>query len=207
MVEKEVAWDLTEIFSGYDDPKITEMMESLSKTSEEFIERYKGKITLNDFTPSQLLELFKKQEAFSADIDELELYKNRLYSANMTIPESETLKNRVEDFTTKIAKDLAFLELDIAKFVYKNTEIINDPIFSNYKHYLKKIKRSYPHNLSEAEEQLILEKDQYGIRAWSTLQSKWLNTRKIIVKVEGEEKELSYVEANALLTHPDRETR
>ncbi|MFW9865962.1 MAG: M3 family oligoendopeptidase [Candidatus Thorarchaeota archaeon] len=207
MIEKEVAWDLTEIFSGYDDPKITEMMERLSRTSEEFIGQYKEKITMNDFSPSQLLELFKKQEKFSADIGELDLYKNRLYSANMTIPESETLKNRVEDFTTKIAKDLAFLELDIAKFVHENTEIINDPIFSNYKHYLEKIKRSYPHNLSEVEEQLILEKDQYGIRAWSTLQSKWLNTRKIIVKVEGEEKELSYVEANALLTHPDRKTR
>ncbi|MFX1323486.1 MAG: M3 family oligoendopeptidase [Promethearchaeota archaeon] len=207
MTEKEIAWDLTEIYSAPDDPKITKTIEKLSKLATELIKDYKGHINSKEFTPQKLFELIKKQEDFQADIDELDLYKNRLYSGNMTIPESEALKNRVEDFTTKISKDLAFLDLDITKYVYENSHLIDDPKFSNYKHMLEKIKRNYPHNLSEVEEQLILEKDQYGIRAWSTLQSKWLNTRRIIVNVEGEDKELSYGEANALLTHPDRDTR
>ncbi|MFX1375226.1 MAG: M3 family oligoendopeptidase [Promethearchaeota archaeon] len=207
MTEKEIAWDLTEIFTGHDDPKITESIDNLTKKATEFVNEYKGKINTADFTAEKLLELFKKQEVFQADVGELELYKNRLYSANMTIPESEALKNRIEDFTTKLSKDLAFLELDIAKFVNDNKKIVDNPIFSNYKHNLEKIQRAYPHYLSEVEEQLILEKDQYGVRAWSNLQSKWLNTRKILVNVEGEEKELSYGETNALLTHPDRETR
>lgn len=207
MTQEEIAWDLTEIYSGYDDPKITENMNRLSKEAIDFIKDYKGKINTPDFTSQKLLELFQKQEKFMANIDEIELYSNRLYSGNMTIPESETLKNRVEDFTTKIAKDLAFLELEVAKYVYKNGKIIDDPILSNYKHRLEKIKRAYPHYLSEVEEQLILEKDQYGVRAWSNLQSKWLNTRKIVVNVEGEEKELPYGEVNALLRHPDRATR
>ncbi len=207
MTEEEIAWDLTEIFSGHDDPKIAENMETLSSEANEFINTYKGKINKPDFTPQNLLDLFQKQEKFIANIDEIELYSNRLYVANMTIPESETLKNKVEDFTTKIAKDLAFLELEVAKYVNDNAGIIDEPILSNYKHRLKTIKRAYPHYLSEVEEQLILEKDQYGVRSWSNLQAKWLNTRKIVVNVEGEDKELSYGEANALLNHPDRETR
>lgn len=207
MTEKEIAWDLTEMFSGHDDPKINESMDNLAKDAKEFIDKYKGKINSTEFTPDKLLELFIKQEKFQADTDELDLYKNRLYSANMTIPEHEALKNRIEDFTTKLSKDLAFLELDIAKFVNENKDIVNITKLSNYKHSLEKILRAYPHYLSEIEEQIILEKDQYGVRAWSNLQSKWLNTRKIRVNVEGEEKELSYGEANALLTHPDRNTR
>jgi oligoendopeptidase F len=207
MTEKEIAWDLTEIFSGYNDPKIAENMESLTKEANEFIEKYKGKINIPDFTPQNLLDLIQKQEKFNANVDEIELFSNRLYVAKMTVPENETLKNKVEDFTTKIAKDLAFLELEVAKYVNENAEIIEDPILSNYKHILEKIKRAYPHNLSEVEEQLILEKDQYGVIAWSNLQAKWLNTRKIVVNVEGVDKELSYGEANALLTHPDRGTR
>ncbi|MFW9782075.1 MAG: hypothetical protein ACFFFB_07305, partial [Candidatus Heimdallarchaeota archaeon] len=207
MTEKEIAWDLTEIYSGPDDPKITKTIDNLSRIVKELIKDYKGHINDTEFTPQKLLELFKRQEDFQADIGQLELYQNRLYSGNMTIPESEALKSRVEDFTTKISKDLAFLDLDIAKYVYENSQLVDDPKFSNYKHMLEKIKRIYPHNLSEVEEQLILEKDQYGIRAWSNLQSKWLNTRRIIVNVEGEDKELSYGEANALLTHPDRNTR
>ena len=207
MTEKEIAWDLTEIFSGSDDPKITATMDNLLKKADGFINDYKGKIITPDFNSQKLLELFKKQEQFQADLAELNLYTNRLYSGNMTIPESEALKNRVEDFGTKISKDLAFLKLDTAKFVNDNPDLVNDPILSNYKHILETIQRAFPHYLSEVEEQLILEKDQYGIRAWSNLQSKWLNTRKIIVSVEGKEKELSYGEANALLTHPDRNTR
>ncbi len=207
MTNEEIAWDLTEIYLGHDDPKITENMNKLSKEADEFINDYKGKINTPDFTPQKLLELFKKQENFLADFSEIELYSNRLYSGNMTIPENEALKNRVEDFDTKISKDLAFLELEVAKYVYENAKIIDDPILSNYTHRLENIKRAYPHYLSEVEEQLILEKDQYGVRAWSNLQSKWLNTRKIVVNVEGKEKELSYGEANALLNHPDRGTR
>ncbi len=207
MTEKEIAWDLTEIFSGSDDPKITATMDNLLKKADGFINDYKGKIITPDFNSQKLLELFKKQEEFQADLAELNLYTNRLYSGNMTIPESEALKNRVEDFETKISKDLAFLELDTAKFVNDNPDLVNDPILTNYKHILETIQRAFPHYLSEVEEQLILEKDQYGIRAWSNLQSKWLNTRKIVVNVEGKEKDLSYGEANALLMHPDRNTR
>ncbi|MFX1573748.1 MAG: M3 family oligoendopeptidase [Promethearchaeota archaeon] len=207
MSENEITWDLTEIFASYDDPRITDTINRLSKSADDLIRDYKGKINNTDFNSQKLLELFEKHENFQADLNEIKLFTNRLYSANMTIPESETLKNRVEDFETKISKDLAFLELEVAKFVDKNPNVINDQILTNYKHKLEKIKRAYPHYLSEVEEQLILEKDQYGIKAWSNLQSKWLNTRKIMVNVEGEDKELSYGEANALLTHPDRKTR
>ncbi|MHA1239627.1 MAG: M3 family oligoendopeptidase [Promethearchaeota archaeon] len=205
--EIEIAWDLTEIFASHDDPKIAETMSRLLKETENIINDYKGKINLDNFTPQNLLDLFKRREKFKADLSELNLYKNRLYVANVNIPESDALKNKVEVFMTKISKDLAFVELDVAKYVNDNPALGDDPILSNYKHILEKIKREFPHNLTELEEQIILEKDQYGVNAWSTLQSKWLTNRKIAVNVEGEDKELSYGDANALITHPDRETR
>ncbi len=57
------------------------------------------------------------------------------------------------------------------------------------------------------EEQLVIEKDQFGVNAWEELQSKWLNTRLFEVTVLGEKKTLSYGEANGFLPHPDRATR
>ena len=203
----EIAWDLTEIFAGHDDPKIAETMSRLLKETENIINDYKGKITSDNFAPQNLLDLFKRQEEFLADIKELELYMNRLYVANMNIPESNALKNKIEDFMTKISKDLAFIELDIGKYVNDNPTLVDNSILSNYQHILENIKRKFPHNLTELEEQLILEKDQYGVKAWSMLQSKWLGNRKFIVNVEGKDKELSYGDANALFTNPDRETR
>ncbi|MCK4780987.1 MAG: hypothetical protein KAT57_12385, partial [Candidatus Lokiarchaeota archaeon] len=119
----------------------------------------------------------------------------------------EALKNKTIEFLTEVNKKLTFLELEVGKFVFENKNLLNDPALQNYKHYLEKIARAYPHLLSEVEEQLILEKDQYGVSQWSQLQGKWLNTRQFHVMVEGEEKILSYGEAYILLSHPDRETR
>jgi len=86
-------------------------------------------------------------------------------------------------------------------------EIIHDPILAGYNHMLERVQRRVPHQLSEVEEQLVIEKDQFGVQAWEELQSKWLNTRMFDVSVLGEKKTLNYGEANGLFSHPDRATR
>lgn len=207
MTENEIAWDLSEMFSGHDDPRISKKIDELQKQSDNFVVTYKGKIVTTTFSAQDLYELFKKQEKFEADIDELNTYAQINYDANMTIPDSESLKKRVDDFITETSKTLAFFPLEIGKLVYNKNELVNDSYLKDYKHYLEKIKRNVPHLLSEIEEQLILEKDQFGVRAWSELQGKWLNTREFQVMVEGVIKNLSYGEANSLITHPDRGTR
>ena len=207
MKENEIAWDLSEIFSGHDDPRISKTMDSLHKQVEDFVKTYKGKINIPSFSAKDLYELFKKQEEFYENLEELTLFSHRSYDANMTIPELEALKNKIDDFNTDTSKKLAFFKLEIGKLVYSRKELVENPILKDYKHFLEKIRRDVPHQLSEIEEQLILEKDQYGIKAWSSLQGKWLNTREFEVEVEGEKKILSYGEANSLITHPDRATR
>ena len=207
MTKEEIAWDLSKLFSGPDDPKIDKLIESSKIQVEQLIKDYKGKIKAPDFKAKDLQKLFQRQEEFEANLDELITFAHILYDADMQITEHEALKNKTIEFGTEISKKLTFLELEIGKFVYENKELVDDPILQNYRHYIEKIARSYPHLLSEIEEQLILEKDQYGVSQWSQLQGKWLNTRKFHVMVEGEEKILSYGEAYILLSHPDRETR
>jgi oligoendopeptidase F len=72
---------------------------------------------------------------------------------------------------------------------------------------LERVLQLVEHQLSEVEEQIVIEKDQFGVNAWEELQSKWLNTRLFEVSVLGEKKTLSYGEANGLFAHPDRATR
>ncbi|MFX1304739.1 MAG: M3 family oligoendopeptidase [Promethearchaeota archaeon] len=207
MTEKEISWDLTEIFSSPNDPKLFKTMENLMKRAEELVKKYKGKINLPNFIAQNLLELFQETEELWSTVEELEVFSENSFNANMTLPETQSLNNKFQEFETDISKKLAFIELEVGKYVYENEKIISNPILANYKHLLKKIRREFPHKLSEIEEQLILEKDQFGVKAWSQLQATWLNTRKFKVLVEGEEKELSYGEADSLIKHPDRATR
>ena len=71
----------------------------------------------------------------------------------------------------------------------------------------EKLRRRVPHKLTETEEKLVIEKDQFGVSAWEQLQGKWLGTRAFEVEVEGKRKALSFTEASGLFAHPDRATR
>jgi len=207
MTEKEIKWDFSEMFSGYNDPKIQEMMQSLSKEADQYVTEYKGKIGTKNFNAEDLNTLFKKLEDFSARADKLQLFSVNSFNANMTLPETQALNNNYREFQAQISKKLAFIDIEVGRYVYENKEIISNPTLTNYKHHLETTYREFPHLLSEIEEQIIIEKDQHGVRAWSQLQGAWLNTREFKVNVEGEELILSYGEANNLLPHPDRNTR
>ncbi|MFX1525192.1 MAG: M3 family metallopeptidase, partial [Promethearchaeota archaeon] len=207
MTKKEIKWDFSELFSGHDDPKLPKTMENLNEEADQFIKDYKGKIDDKKFSADDLKLLLEKIEDFSARMDEVQLFSVNSFNANMTLPETQALNSKYREFETQISTKLTFIDLEIGKLIYENKELINNPTLANYKHYLETIYRAFPHKLSEIEEQIIIEKDQHGIRAWSQLQGAWLNTREFKVNVEGEEKILSYGEANNLLTHPDRETR
>ncbi|MHA1197882.1 MAG: M3 family oligoendopeptidase [Candidatus Heimdallarchaeaceae archaeon] len=207
MTHEEIAWDLSEMFKGTDDPKIEETIVDLEKRSEKIINEYKGKINVSGFTHEDLLKLFQIQEKFFSDLAELNQFARLSFAGNMTDAEFRALQNKTDEFSTKIRKKLAFLELEISKYVYENQNVLQDSILANYKHTIERILRAHPHKLTEIEEQIILEKDQHGVVAWQQLQAKWLNTRKFNVEVEGELKSLSYGEANGLLGHPDKATR
>jgi len=207
MNEKEIAWDLTKLFTSCDDPEISKTMDAFMEKADEIINQYKGKINIPNFTGQNLHDLLEKYEEILARTEDLEVFSINSFHANMTLPETKALYNKFTDFQSSISKKLTFLELEIGKLVTDKPQIINDETLSNYKFYLEKIRRKFPFKLSETEEQLILEKDQYGAKAWEQLKSSWISTRKFKATVEGKEKEISFSEVYPLFKHPDRETR
>ncbi|NHJ04053.1 MAG: hypothetical protein EAX90_04470 [Candidatus Heimdallarchaeota archaeon] len=205
MTQKDIAWDLSEIFPNIDDPSIDKSIEEVTKKAENLVKVYQGKI--KDFKAKDLLNLLKEYEIYISELRDIGTFARLSFAANMTLPETQSLHDKVNKMSANLSKKIAFLNLEVGQLVHKHPELISDKILSNYKHYLEKLRRAVPHQLTEIEEQLIIEKDQYGIRGWQELQSKWLNTRMFEVEVEGEKKTLSYGEANSLLPHPDRATR
>ena len=207
MSEKEIAWDLTEIFSGYNDPKIVKKMDVLTEKADEIGSEYQGKINIPTFTAQNLLDLLEKQEEILADMEDIEVFSENSFYANMSLPETKAIYNKYKGFQSSILKKLAFLELEVGKFIYENPEIVNEEVLSNYKNYLGKVRRKFPHKLSVTEEELILEKDQFGANAWQQLRDSWISSRKFKATVEGEEKTISFSDVYPLIMHPDRETR
>jgi len=205
MKSEEIVWDLSGIFPSIDDPKIEKAITNLTKKADRFVKNYKEKIA--SLNAEKLLKLLEDYEEYILDLRDLGLFASLAYSANMTLPETQVLNDRVQKLQAELAKKLAFLWLDVGKLVYEKPALITSKELANYKHFLEKLRRDVPHQLSEIEEQIIIEKDQFGVQGWQQLQSKWLNTRIFEVEVEGEKKQLPYGAANGLLPHPDRATR
>jgi oligoendopeptidase F len=205
MTTQPVTWNLTTLFPSTTSPQIQTAINQATQAADTFEQKYRGKITT--LTPQELLQCIQDIEAFEAKYSELTLYANLSFAADMTKPETQQLHDKVDKLDAKISKQLAFYSLELGKLVKAKPELIDDPLLANYRHMLQRIQRRAEHQLSEVEEQLIIEKDQFGVNAWEELQSKWLNTRMFDVIVLGEKKTLSYGEANGLLSHSDRATR
>lgn len=205
MAKREVFWDLSEMFPSTTDPSVQKAIDDLAKMAESFASRYQGKI--KDLSAKELLEYIEHFEEYYTKLDSIATFSALSFVANMTLPDTQSLNDKVNKVKAKLSKMLTFFNIELGNLVSKSPEIINDPILLNYRHFLEKLKREVPHQLSEAEEKLVIEKDQFGIRAWEELQGKWLNTRTFDVEVEGKRKTLSFGEAYGLTYHPDRPTR
>jgi oligoendopeptidase F len=205
VTQQEITWDLTVMFPSITDPSVEQAINNASILTEEFEKKYRGKIL--SLTPTELLKCLQEYEEYHVKTGDLSLYASLAFSANMALPETQALYDKVNKLDARLGKQLAFFSLELSALVKNKPDIISHPVLSNYKHMLERVHRRVEHILSEVEEQLIIEKDQFGVNAWEELQSKWLNTRMFEVIVQGEKKTLSYGEANGLLPHPDRATR
>ncbi len=203
--QEQDVWDLTGLFPSPTDPSIEEAIRNVSALANVFESAYRGRIA--SLTPSFLLICLREVEAFEANLSDLSLYASLSFSAKMTLPDTQRLYDKVTKLEARLGKQLAFFSLELGALVKVKPDIVGDDALGNYRHMLERVLRRVPHQLSEVEEQLIIEKDQFGVHAWQELQSKWLNTRNFTVKVLGEDKTLSYGEANGLFPHPDRATR
>jgi oligoendopeptidase F len=101
----------------------------------------------------------------------------------------------------------ANFQLQLGQLFSKRPELLKDPIFKDYKHYLEKLVNQTKYMLSSKEEEIIAEKDRYGILGWEKLQNEWLSSREFKILDQGEEKNVTWGDFTKYTTSPIRETR
>jgi len=205
MAKREIVWDLSEMFPSTTDPSVQKAIDDLTRLAENFAERYQGKI--KRLSPKEILECIKSFEEYFAKLEQIRAFACLSFRANMTRPDTQLLDDKVNKTKARLDKTLAFFNIEVANLVHENPGIISEQILQSYRHFLERLGRESLHYLSEVEEKLMIEKDQFGIYAWEELQRKWLNTRTFEIEVEGKKKVFSFSEAAGLLSNPDRPTR
>jgi oligoendopeptidase F len=201
----EIVWDLSEMFPSTTDPSIQKTIDGLIKTAEDFSAKYQGKII--GLSSIELLKCIEEFEAYHAKLCEINSFAALPFAANMTLLDTQSLDDKMKKTKAKLDKVMVFFKIEMTNLVYQKPGIIHEPILRNYRHFLERLKVGVPHQLSESEEKLIIEKDQFGVVAWQDFRNKWVSTRMLEVEVEGKKKTLPFGDASGLLFHRDRVTR
>ena len=154
--KQEVTWDLTELFSSVSDPLVEKAINAAKVFADDFEKKYREKIASLD--SASLLRCIQELEAFDVELGDVSLFAGLSFSANMTLPDVQAIYDKVSKFEALLSKQLAFFSLELGALVKAKPEIIVEPVLSGYRHMLERVQRRVTHQLTEVEEQLIIEK-------------------------------------------------
>ena len=195
-------WDLSVLFKSVDDPIIEKTIAQAIEKSLDSEKRFKGK-----FTKDNLLEFLQVDEEIYTSLYPIGMFASLQVSADQINTKAKSLQNKVQNALTKIGKTLTFATLEIGDLLSKNPAILQQPALKDFKHFLEKILQNHMYTLSEIEEQLILEKNQYGITEWSKLRAQQIATSKFKMQIGSEEKIVSWSSGYKYFSSSDRNLR
>src|SRR3972149_1594488 len=109
MAKQEITWNLSELFPALTDPSVEQAIRDASPLAEAFESKYRGKIS--GASPSLLLECIREFEAFEAKLQDITLYAGLAFAANMALPETQALYDKVSKLEARLGKQLAFFAL------------------------------------------------------------------------------------------------
>src|SRR5512137_2589157 len=102
MAKDEIAWDLSEIFPSTTDPSVQKAIDQVTKAAETFSKNYRGKI--GNFSAEEILKCVQESEAYQAKLQDITLYAGLSFSANMTLPDTQALYDKVSKLEARLGK-------------------------------------------------------------------------------------------------------
>jgi oligoendopeptidase F len=204
-----VRWNLTDLFSSHDDPRIDQTLGDCRDRAEAFSRQFRDRLeNPAGLTPQQLLDGLQELERIYEALSRVGSYSGLLYAADTARPEYQDLEQKVEQRSTEIRNLLLFFELEWLKVKDAVAErLIDDPALKAYSHYLRSLRRFRPHTLTEPEEKILNEKDNTGRNAFGRLFSELTSSLTFALEKDDKKEDLNLSEILSLLHEPDRKLR
>ena len=189
-----VEWDLSDLYEGPDDPRISQHLEQALADANAFRERYRGR--LGELDAGELHEAVAELERIKSLVTRVETFARLRFAADSSDEARGALVQRVREAATGVETALLFFDLEWAGLDDEHAErLLADPALARYAAVLRAERRYRPYLLSEPEERLDAEKRLTGASAWTRFFQELLSDLR--VRLDGDE--LSLDEAIARL--------
>jgi oligoendopeptidase F len=201
-------WDLTDLYAAVDDPKILTDMDASRQQAIDLEARYKGTLGTDDLTAAHLLEALLAYEALLKAEYRPQSFAQLHYSTDTTDSARGALLQKTREFGSDVATRLVFFDLEIGQIlpaVYDR--VAADAVLAPYRHYLEHERRMAAHNLSEAEERILVETSNSRGRAFARLATEVNSRTRFTIELDGRRLEKTQSEILVLLYDADREVR
>ena len=199
---EDVAWDLTDLYNGLDDPRIEGDLTQAEADADAFRARYHGNVA--GLSASELAAAITEHERIESAVTRTAYFAHLLFSTNMAEPARGALVARVQERAATLDTQLLFFGLEWAALDDGAAEaLLVDTALDPWRHHLEALRKFRPYLLSESEERVFTEKSVSGMSSWSRLYEEQLGA--IRVELDGESVGLE--SAMARLYAGDRDVR
>ncbi|HXG09374.1 MAG TPA: M3 family oligoendopeptidase [Gemmataceae bacterium] len=204
-----VAWDLTDLYRGVDDPQINHDLEEARRRAQAFEAAYRGKIHVETGpSPDRLLAALEELESLYELMDRPVVYASLLHAAKTDDPRHGALLAHTREQRTAINKHLIFFDLEWVRVPDGPARaLIDSPQLARYRHYLEQKRAWKPHYLSEPEEKILEEKAVTGRAAFVRLFDETVAAIRFPFEHDGRVEWLPLSQINAKLHDADRAVR
>jgi oligoendopeptidase F len=159
-----------------------------------------------DMSVAELDALLTTYEQLSVSMGLAEDTIDILFSVDMNNDEVRTAKNNANRITTDISNRMLFFSLTIKQWSAQRLLHYSDAL-PRYRGWLRRLAAHAPHTLSEAEERIILYKDNTGDHLLKQVYDMITNNYMYTVTLEGKTETLTRSELSRYYHHPDRAVR
>jgi oligoendopeptidase F len=199
---EEVAWDLSDLYDGGDDPRVEADVQEAEEAAAAFRERYYGRVA--ELSAAELAGAIDERERIESILTRAIYYAHLWFSTNMADPPRGALVARLTEKGAALDTQLLFFGLEIADLEDEAAEaLLADDVLEHWHHWLRSVRKFRPYLLTEPEEKIFTEKSVSGVSAWGRLYEELLGA----LRVELDGVDVALDEAMSKLYSGDRDER
>ena len=196
------AWNLSDLYKSMEDPQIKKDLETYRKSAIKFAKDYKGRLHL--LSADEFLKAIKDIEKRSKLSGRLGGFAYLNMVTQMKNTQAVAFYQNIEEKLTDYYKPVLFFSLEFNKLPQKTiNEWLKDERIAFYKYWIKRLRKFKDFQLSEPEEQILLEKSLTSGDAWVRLYEE--HSSRLEFTVDG--KKYNDAELSKLLLDKNPETR
>ena len=194
-------WDLSDLYTGKDDPKIEQEIKSLQERVVHFKSTYQGQVA--SLSREAFLEAISVFEKIQETFGKLHAFAYLLFSTHTQDPDITRFYQNIQEQTTTLSADLLFFTLEINRLDETSLQEKQSLSHNKYGPWIKSLRLFKDHELKDDLERVFHELSIPACHTWVRLFDETLGG----LKISFNEKVLSLSEALNLFSSPNRTDR